>query len=382
MRRWTCLILLLFILSAGWAGLTGCSRQPAPEFGGPAASEKNVSTGQLEDPAVDGSPAINSPDTQADSPMAADDQPEGPGQDAPAPVPTPAKEPQAPEGTVNLCITSNFGSHTILAKTASVHKDWTVIDLLSANTSITTKWDGSFIQGIGGLESDDGGLFGERKDWFYFVNGICADVGAAGYNLQAGETVWWDYHPWKSMGSANSAVIGCYPEPFIHGYRGQAGPTVIMAAGDSQELAAKLQIALKNKGAAAVKVMELNNDYLDNRNGPVIVVGAWSQVKLLPWLAGLNEAYRKTGISVYFKDGSLDLLDYKGDVARTVTGSAGIIAACGSGLGDASPVWLLVGTDQAGVQQAVDTLVNNPQAIRQFFSAAIADGQIIRLPLQ
>ena len=50
--------------------------------------------------------------------------------------------------------------------------------------------------------------------------------------------------------------------------------------------------------------------------------------------------------------------------SRAVTGSAGIIAAAAAGMGDGAPLWLVVGTDRQGLEQAVGLLVNDPQQIR------------------
>lgn len=384
MRRWFCLLLLIFIILAGAAG---CSQRQASDPGNLGSGASPAEPGSLAGVPADSSgtvpDSVPATDTQSPGGLESTPSPESSGIPAPQAAEPVQKSPLAAgTGTVRLTLSKNYGRETLAAKQAAIQADWTVLDLLNANTSVTTKWDGSFVNSLAGIESDNGGWMGVKRDWFFFVNGVCADVGATGYTLRIGETVWWDYHPWTGVGFANSAVIGCYPEPFLHGYRGQAGPTLIMTAADSQDLGTRLQTALKKQGAAAVTITELNNNQLENRNGPVVVVGAWSQVKQMAWLAGLNEAYRKTGISVHFKDESLELLDYKGGAARTVTGSAGVIAAGGSGLGDPSPVWLVVGTDLAGVQQAVDVLTSNPAGIRQCYSAAIIDGQIIRLPLQ
>ena len=35
------------------------------------------------------------------------------------------------------------------------------------------------------------------RDWFFFVNGIEADVGAAEYELSPGDVVQWDYRDWR-----------------------------------------------------------------------------------------------------------------------------------------------------------------------------------------
>ncbi|MDD3888384.1 MAG: DUF4430 domain-containing protein [Syntrophomonadaceae bacterium] len=283
---------------------------------------------------------------------------------------------------VTLIVTKDYGAQTLVEKQVAMKKDWTVIDLLESTSKVNTKWDGSFVNSIEGLESDKGGMFGKKTDWFYFINGICADVGASGYDLEAGEVVWWDYHAWKSMGSTNSAVIGCYPEPFIHGYRGKVGPTTIMSSVDKQSLASSLQKALESKGVRSVNIEELNNNLLENRQVPTIVIGTWDELKQLSWLEKFNNAYKKTGTSVHFTDKGVALLDYNGNAAQTIDGSAGIIVAAGSGLGDNSPFWLLAGTDPEGLQQAINVLVNSSGKISKCYGAAVVSGNIIRLPLQ
>lgn len=283
--------------------------------------------------------------------------------------------------SATLIVTKDFGRQTLNEKKTGLKADWTVIDLLESTSKITTKWDGSFVNGIGGIESQNGGFSRDGQDWFYYVNGICGDAGADGYKLKSGEVVWWDYHAWKNMGSANSAVIGCYPEPFIHGYRGKIGATAIMSSSDHLSLAGELQKAMLAKGVRSVNIIELNNNLLENRQVPTIVLGTWDKVGQLSWLEKFNNAYRKTGVSVHFTDKGLELLDYGGQTAQTINGSAGVIAAAGSGLGDSNPLWLIVGTDREGLKQAVDVLANRPESIVKFYNAAVTGGKIIRLPL-
>ncbi|PKM78051.1 MAG: hypothetical protein CVU90_04880 [Firmicutes bacterium HGW-Firmicutes-15] len=284
--------------------------------------------------------------------------------------------------TVGLLITKDFGEQILFKKQVAIDKSSTVIDVLKANLNITTKWDGSYVSSINGLESQNGGISGNNLDWFYYINGICSDAGAADYSLRAGEVIWWDYHKWQSAGFANSAVIGCYPEPFIHGYRGKVETTTIMSSEDNLNLANEIEKALKNKGVNSVATMVLDNSYLEKTRKPAIVIGTWDELKKLDFLDKFNKAYRKTGASVHFTDEGLELLDYKGNVTQSGAKSAGIIVASGSGLGDDSPLWLVAGTDPEGLQQAVDLLVKTSDKISGLYNAAILSGEVIRLPLQ
>ena len=59
----------------------------------------------------------------------------------------------------------------------------------------TTRYGGGFVQSIDGLTG--GGAAGKR-DWFFFVNGVEVEVGAADYTLSPGDRVQWDYRRWDA----------------------------------------------------------------------------------------------------------------------------------------------------------------------------------------
>ncbi len=70
------------------------------------------------------------------------------------------------------------------------------------------------MSGIDGLDSTFGGASSkDAADWFYWVDGLLADVGAADYELGGGETVWWDYHRWADAMFAPVAVHA-FPAPW------------------------------------------------------------------------------------------------------------------------------------------------------------------------
>ncbi|MCF8011514.1 MAG: hypothetical protein K9L56_09535, partial [Clostridiales bacterium] len=120
---------------------------------------------------------------------------------------------------------------------------------------------------------------------------------------------------------------------------------------------------------------------LKNCEGPVIAVGEWSKLNQVKYLPNLNKAYRKSGTAVHFTGEGLELLNSQFKAARKISGTAGVIIASGKGSGDESPLWIVSGTDREGLQQAVDVLVNTPDKISGLYSAAIKNGEVIRLPL-
>ncbi|HEX3010888.1 MAG TPA: DUF4430 domain-containing protein [Syntrophomonadaceae bacterium] len=282
---------------------------------------------------------------------------------------------------VTLMITRDFGKQVLFKKEVTIGSKSTVIDVLKNNIAVTTGYGGSYVKSIKGLESHSAGISGHRWDWFYYINGICADTGAGDYVLRPGEAVWWDYHEWSSTGFVNSAVIGSYPEPFTSGYRGKVAAAVIMSSRENAPTAANLEKALKTRGVVSVSITGLSNDLLQKRPGPAILIGTWNELKDLEYMDKLNSNYRKTGLGAHLTENSIELLDSSGSPSRTLNGSAGIITAISTGLGDANPLWVIAGTDQAGLQEAADILTSRPGNILGMYSAAVYAGEIIRLPL-
>ena len=99
-------------------------------------------------------------------------------------------------GDVSLTVTRDFGGerlHEGIEEHAT--EGDTVMRLLTRNYEVDTRYGGGFVQeidGVGGGRED-----GRRVDWFYYVNGIEAPIGAAERRVAAGERVWWDHHDWE-----------------------------------------------------------------------------------------------------------------------------------------------------------------------------------------
>lgn len=283
---------------------------------------------------------------------------------------------------VTLLVTKDYGKEIIFNEKVEINEGYTVMDILEENLQIGTKWGGDFVSEINGIKTDNGGVSGKRKDWFYFVNGVCADVGATAYELKNGDVVWWDYHPWENMSSTNPAVIGSFPEPFLHGYGNKINNTVIMASKNNLDLANSLKNSLLSKVTTNIEVKELNESLIENRLGPTIVIGQWDEINKIDYLNTLNEGYKRTGVNVHFIDDGIELLKYDGTIQRKIKENAGVITATGEGLGDDKPLWLIVGIDSKGLNKTIDVLVNNPEKIKNMYSAVVTSDEVISLPIQ
>jgi hypothetical protein len=112
--------------------------------------------------------------------------------------------------TASLVVTRDFGTEPLLVR--RVAPGQTVMTALRGVAKIDTRYGGRFVQSIDGIS----GSLTRARDWTYFVNGLEARVGASDVTLHAGDQVWWDFHPWADLPTI-PAVIGSFPEPFVHG---------------------------------------------------------------------------------------------------------------------------------------------------------------------
>jgi hypothetical protein len=124
-------------------------------------------------------------------------------------------------GEATLWVTRDRGAEVIVE--TSVPAGVTAMQALRSEADVDTAFGGRFVRSIEGVAGDADG----RRDWFFFVNGIEADRGAAEYRLRAGDVLWWDYRSWAGEDMREPVVVGAFPEPFLHGYGGKARRAVV-----------------------------------------------------------------------------------------------------------------------------------------------------------
>jgi Domain of unknown function (DUF4430) len=129
-------------------------------------------------------------------------------------------EEAAGEGAAELWITRDRGSEVVLSTT--VPAGISALEALRRTTDVETRYGGRFVHAIDGIEGDIAG----QHDWFYFVNGYEADISAADYELHDGDVLWWDHRSWEGE-MRQPAVVGAFPEPFLHGWGGKKRPAVV-----------------------------------------------------------------------------------------------------------------------------------------------------------
>jgi hypothetical protein len=128
----------------------------------------------------------------------------------------------AGRGTATLWVTREEGKTMLLTRTVPAGES--VLQALERSAKISTRYGGRFVQSVDGLSSS----IDSRHDWFYYVNGVEGDRGAADYRLRKGDIAWWDYRDWGRYGMSVPVVVGAFPEPFVHGYLGKVRTTIVL----------------------------------------------------------------------------------------------------------------------------------------------------------
>lgn len=116
---------------------------------------------------------------------------------------------ESEHGTATLWVTRDRGTQLVYSGT--VPAGLTAMQALDRKLDITTRYGGRFVQSIHGVE----GSLTNRRDWFYFVNGIEGDRSAAEVKLRNGDVEWWDYRSWQGSAMSVPLVVGAYPQPFL-----------------------------------------------------------------------------------------------------------------------------------------------------------------------
>jgi len=290
-------------------------------------------------------------------------------------------------GEVSLRVTRDFGAAQVSApaRDEAAESD-TVMRVLDREAEIETSYGGRYVRAIDGLSEATRG--GRRYDWFFFVNGIEASVGAADFPLRGGEAIWWDYRDW-SRALYVPAVVGSWPEPFADGYEGKRHPVAVECRGGG--------------GACGVVRARLERAGVEVASGSPddairLLVGPWARLRADPAAAQLERGPQLSGVYAKFapaptrrsgapfarignkrRTGSFELvgLAQGGGVARRFGPGAGLVAA--TRRFDAAPVWLVTGATARGVRAAAGLL--DAADLRDRYAVATEAGRETPLPL-
>lgn len=277
------------------------------------------------------------------------------------------------EGGAELRITRDFGKRLLKAeRVAKVRDDQTVMRLLRSSNAVQTRYGGRFVQAIAGIE---GGGPGGSSDWFYYVNGLEADVGAAEYELSPGDVVQWDYRNWRHTMDIR-AIVGAFPAPFTHGERGKRFPARVECEHAGASACRTVKRALRDLGVPATGS---SLGATGTENVVRVVVARWRRARQLPSARRLEQGPRKSGVFARFVEegGSLELLDEHARPVRTAPRGYGLVAALRPA--DRELLWLVTGMDEAGVERAARAL--DRHSLQDAFAIAVGPQGPQKLPL-
>jgi hypothetical protein len=208
-----------------------------------------------------------------------------------------------------------------------------------------------------------------------FVNGVLAGKPASDLELHGGDRVWLDQHA-AGVVREIPAVVGAFPEPFVHGVEGKRLPVRVECDDPRAGACAAVAEKLVDLGVVAGRsVISRSAADMTVR----ILVAPWKRLRGREFEAdSLDAGPRESGVFARFDASAqrLLVLDAAGRVARTLRAGTGLIAATRAQ--DRQPVWFVTGTDDAGVDAAARALDESVLAER--FALAISDDLPVAVP--
>jgi Domain of unknown function (DUF4430) len=274
-----------------------------------------------------------------------------------------------------LRITRDFGRTELgVERLSAVREGQTVMRFLRSRFDIETRFGGRFVQSIEGLSGLGAGA---TLDWFYFVNGIEADVGAAEYELSPGDRVQWDRRNWEATMRV-PAIVGAFPEPFRHGIEGKRLPVRVECEDPAADPCEEVKQRLRRVGVSS------SGSALGVPGGMDVirvVVGLWSDAKVVRAVAELEGEPKESGVFARVtRDGaSLELLDESGRAARVAPRGAGTGIVAAARPEEDELVWMVIALDEQGLEAAASAV--DEDRLKNAFAVAASGEEVEKLPL-
>ncbi len=285
----------------------------------------------------------------------------------------------APSG-VKMVVTEDFGAKTVLSfSEPKVGGAETAMSLLMRNAKVGTEYGGGFVSSID--SHAEGHEYGKPLDWFYYVNGEEAEKGAAETEVHSGDHIWWDLHDW-SQSQDVPAVVGSFPEPFLNGLDGKRLPVILECVQQQSSACHAVSHRFTSLGIIAGFAALGTVGEASEEDSLKVIVGAWPQIARTAAGQTIAKGPSAGGVYVRILDGGkeLGLLGKDGVVTRKLGAGAGMIAA--TRYQGSSPVWVVTGTDAAGVARAAAAF--DSASLDGHFAIAITPsgsaGDVISLP--
>jgi hypothetical protein len=280
-----------------------------------------------------------------------------------------------PGGGATLRVTRDFGHRELGATTLeSVREGQTVMRMLRSDFDVKTRFGGRFVQSIDGLE---GGGAGGQVDWFFWVNGLEADKGAAEWEVLPGDRIQWDRRDW-SAAMRIPAIVGAYPEPFANGVKGKRRPVRVEC---EQVGSPPCSEARRHLNEVGVSTSGSSVGAPGTEAVTRLVVARWPRARIVRGAAGLEDGPDASGVFARFtRDGNtLELLDEQGRTARSVQRGDGVGLVLALQPRADELVWIVTALDDEGLAAGVRAL--DERKLRNAFAVAATGDTVEKLPL-
>ena len=279
-------------------------------------------------------------------------------------------------GGATLRVTRDFGHRPLgVVRLGSVHEGDTVMRMLRSKFDVTTRFGGRFVQSIEGLEGKGAG---GQVDWFFWVNGVEADKGAAEWHLSPGDRVQWDYRDW-SAAMRVPAIVGAYPAPFTtSGENGKRRPVRIECEDVTGPACKEARDRLERAG---VPTSGSSIGAPGTEGVTRMVVALWPRARGVRGASGLEQGADESGVFARFtgNDTTLELLDEYGHPVRRVHRGDGVGLVFALQPRADELVWVVTALDEQGLEAGAKAL--DEGKLRDAFAVAATGDRVEKLPL-
>ncbi len=267
-------------------------------------------------------------------------------------------------GSVSVAVTRDFGVRPVVsAPPVDVSGSTSLLEVLDAVAESR--------EGTSAITSIDG----VAGDWRVYVNGIrIANTGTA--DVRPGDRVWLDL-PGDGVTAEVPAVVGAFPEPFVHGTKGRRIPTRVECSDPESAACDAVAGRLADLGVVAARG-GINAGVNDETIR--VLVGPWRALRTrgAEPVRAIDTGPSQSGVFARFdaEGRSLQILDGRGREADRLGAGTGLVAA--TRIGERDPVWVVTGTDEGGVDAAARTL--DEATLTTNYALAVPDDRGVAVP--
>ena len=267
-----------------------------------------------------------------------------------------------------LVVTKNFSRPPLVEKRVPAEGS-SCMDILRSCARVETAYGGSFIVSINGISGTS-----NAGAWFYYVNGVMADVGADRHTPRAGDVIQWDFHPWRASAWI-AAIVGSYPQPFL------SGGCRMFHSPRMAEPSARLAGRLRGLGVDGVVLRELDGPKPPGPGPPAIIVGSREELEKVGWVKDILDGGRRAGLFIDFGKTGMNVFNVDGQRVKTFA-DAGALVAMKRGYGaPAWSLWLVTGTGDESVLGVLELLLDRPGEMEFFSGALVTEDGVKNVPL-